>query len=192
MNKHRLLFHFDGQKLDPVSLSKSIQSITCLETLIKDDIIEVFDDDLDFMLKSIDNKCNNIKALGIDTIQFDTQCFSVNAKALEKEHIDILTKNDISISISTQTYKNNMKLETINKRLLDKLTTKINRSKAQEEMLFALCDGRLDMLFDLEEKIKNNHISYCPSTKSEITKILNMQIEKIFNLDDLRKEFDIK
>ncbi len=85
-----------------------------------------------------------------------------------------------------------MKLEDVNKSLLDKLTTKVNRSKAQEEMLFSLCDERLDILFDLEEKIKNNHISYCPSNKSEIVKILNLRTKRVFDLDDLRKEFDIK
>lgn len=85
-----------------------------------------------------------------------------------------------------------MKLEDVNKNLLDKLTTKVNRSKAQEEMLFSLCDERLDILFDLEEKIKNNHISYCPSSKLEIVNILNLKAKRVFDLDDLRKEFDIK
>lgn len=85
-----------------------------------------------------------------------------------------------------------MKLEDVNKKLLDRLTKKVNRSNSQEEMLFSLCDERLDILFDLEEKIKNNHLSYCPSTKSEIVAILNLRAKRVFDLDDLRKEFDVK
>lgn len=192
MNKYKLLFYLSNDTLDAVKVSKSIHSMTCLETLIKDNTIEAFDDDFDLMIKSIDNKCQNIKALGIDTIELDIECFNKNKKALEKEYVDIISKNDISISIRTVNYTNKMKLEDVNKRLLDKLSTKVNRSKAQVEMLFSLCDGRLDMLFELEEKIKNNHISYCPSTKPEITQILNFPPKKTFNLDDLRREFDIK
>ncbi len=99
MNQHRLLFILN-KNVDAQKISKSIESMTCLEASSKGGAIEVIDD-LDMMLNSIDNKCDNIKSLGVDLIQFEIMCFDKHQDILEKRHIDILCKNDISICIRT-------------------------------------------------------------------------------------------
>ena len=64
---------------------------------------------------------------------------------------------------------------------------KTKRSKGQTNYLFDLCDGDFQKLVKLEEKIKNNFIGYCPSSKEEIEKILNMVDESgWFNLDHFK------
>lgn len=65
---------------------------------------------------------------------------------------------------------------------LDRLGSGVNRSRNQIKFLFDLLDGNLFKLIELEEKIKNNHIAYCPSTIEECEKILAMKTgnKKIF------------
>lgn len=75
-------------------------------------------------------------------------------------------------------------MKTLNKDLLDLFTNSTNRSKSQTNFLYGLCDGDFQKLVLLEEKIKNNFLSYCPSTKDEVNKILLMEDESgWFNLD---------
>ena len=55
---------------------------------------------------------------------------------------------------------------------LDKLSTVTNRSLNQTQFLFELCDNDLNKLVRLEQKVKNNLLSYCPDDKEEVEKVL--------------------
>jgi hypothetical protein len=78
-------------------------------------------------------------------------------------------------------------MKTMDKDLLDKFTDATNRSKGQTNFLFDLCDGNFQKIVLLEEKIRNNFLSYCPSDKEEIEKILTMNDESgWFNLDQFK------
>lgn len=57
---------------------------------------------------------------------------------------------------------------------LDDFTSVTNRSVGQTKFLFDLLDGDVNKLVDLEYKLKNNFVSYCPSDKNEVEKVLNM------------------
>ena len=78
-------------------------------------------------------------------------------------------------------------MKTMNSDLLDRLIDATNRSKGQTNFLYDLCDGNLEKLLKLEEKIRNNFLSYCPDDKEEVEKILAMEDESgWFNLDKFR------
>ena len=78
-------------------------------------------------------------------------------------------------------------MKTVNPELLDRLIDATNRSKGQTNFLYDLCDGDFEKLLRLEEKIRNNFLSYCPSDKEEVEKILAMEDESgWFNLDQFR------
>ena len=78
-------------------------------------------------------------------------------------------------------------MKTMNPDLLDRLTDATNRSKGQTNFLYDLCDGDLEKLLRLEEKIRNNFLSYCPDDKEEVEKILAMEDESgWFSLDKFR------
>ena len=78
-------------------------------------------------------------------------------------------------------------MKTMNNDLLDKFTDVTNRSKGQTNFLFDLCDGDFQKLVRLEEKIKNNFLSYCPNDKEEVEKILAMEDESgWYNLDQFK------
>lgn len=57
---------------------------------------------------------------------------------------------------------------------LKPLIIKTNRAKHQTEKLFDILDGDYNKLVDLEQKIKNCFITYCPFSKEECDKILKM------------------
>jgi hypothetical protein len=57
---------------------------------------------------------------------------------------------------------------------LEEISSITNRSLAQTTSLFGLVDEDFSKLTELEDKIKNNHLSYCPSTKEEVEEILLM------------------
>ena len=64
------------------------------------------------------------------------------------------------------------------------LTSKTNRSKAQTQFLFNLVDGDFDKLKELETQIKNCFVNYCPGSKDEVVKLLNMKPKSnYFKLD---------
>ena len=78
-------------------------------------------------------------------------------------------------------------MKTMEPGLLDRFTDVTNRSKAQTNFLFDLCDGDFQKLVRLEEKIKNNFLGYCPGDKEEVEKILAMDDESgWFNLDEFK------
>ena len=78
-------------------------------------------------------------------------------------------------------------MKTMNNDLLDKFTDVTNRSKGQTNFLFDLCDGDFQKLVRLEEKIRNNFLSYCPDDKEEVEKILAMDDESDwFNLNQFK------
>lgn len=55
------------------------------------------------------------------------------------------------------------------------LRSKTNRSKAQTDFLLELCDNDLSKLCELEQKIKNCFVMYCPGSKEEVEVVMNMQ-----------------
>jgi len=57
---------------------------------------------------------------------------------------------------------------------LDKLTDVTNRGKGQTLFLLKLLDGDILKLLELEEKLKNNFLHYCPADKEECEKVLSM------------------
>lgn len=61
----------------------------------------------------------------------------------------------------------------VREQLCEPLSNKYNRRLGQVMFLYELCDYNFEKLCSLEEKIKNNHIHYCPGDKEEIEKIIN-------------------
>lgn len=57
---------------------------------------------------------------------------------------------------------------------LERLTVATNRSRGQTVFLLELLDNDVFKLMELEEKIKNNHIHYCPGDRETCDKILAM------------------
>lgn len=57
---------------------------------------------------------------------------------------------------------------------LETLSEKYNRRLQQTEMLHQLCDGDLDKLERLEEKLKSLHRYATPADKEEVEKVLSM------------------
>jgi len=76
------------------------------------------------------------------------------------------------------------------KEFLDRLTTATNRSKRQAQFLLELLDNDVFKLMELEEKIKNNFIRYCPGDKETCDKILAMDNSEWFKLT-FKKEQNI-
>lgn len=54
------------------------------------------------------------------------------------------------------------------------LVSQTNRSVAQTQFLYNLVDGDFEKLKQLEEKLKNCFVSYCPGDKETLQKVLNM------------------
>lgn len=70
------------------------------------------------------------------------------------------------------------------------LVNSTNRAESQTRELLALVDGDIEVYLDLEEEIKNKHISYCPGDREEVAKILagrGPRSPKWYNLDHLRR-----
>lgn len=61
---------------------------------------------------------------------------------------------------------------------LDKFTNETNRSMGQTKFLLNLLDGDFRKLVDLEERVKNLFLSYCPGDKEECEKVLSMPLPK--------------
>jgi len=59
-------------------------------------------------------------------------------------------------------------------KFLDRLTTSTNRTKGQTLFLLNLLQNDMFKLMELEEKLKNNFLHYCPGDKEECDKILGM------------------
>lgn len=62
----------------------------------------------------------------------------------------------------------------LDKNLMEELTNKTNRSRNQTQFLFELCDFNFEKLVELERKIKNNFVSYCPGDKEEVERVLSL------------------
>jgi hypothetical protein len=70
------------------------------------------------------------------------------------------------------------------KGLLERFTDATNRSKGQTSFLYDLLEGNFEKLVELEEKLKNNHCSYCPADRGEVEKVLAMKNNKcLLNLE---------
>lgn len=59
---------------------------------------------------------------------------------------------------------------------LDWLTSETNRSNAQTQFLFGLVDGDWGMMLDLEYRLKNNFIGYCPGDRDSVDNVLSMEL----------------
>lgn len=58
--------------------------------------------------------------------------------------------------------------------LINNFTNTTGRSVGQTIFLLHLCSDSFYILVDLEEKIKSNHIFYCPSNKEQVSEILTL------------------
>ena len=61
------------------------------------------------------------------------------------------------------------------KRLISKISTVFNRSIQQTNFLFELLGNNYQRLIDLELKIKNNFINYCPGDLEDVEVIMNQE-----------------
>ena len=78
-------------------------------------------------------------------------------------------------------------MKSLNVELLLQIITNItNRSIGQTKELLFLLDGDINRLIRLEEKIRNNQISYCPADPKEVNKIERMSNDK--KLLNIREE----
>lgn len=68
----------------------------------------------------------------------------------------------------------NLKLES---GLLDRLTNITNRSKAQTQMLFDLCDCDFGKLLEVERKLKNNFVFWVPGDREALEYVLSLPDE---------------
>lgn len=57
---------------------------------------------------------------------------------------------------------------------LNRLTTATNRSKGQTLFLLKLLDNDVFKLMELEEKLKNNFVHYCPGDRESCDEVLAM------------------
>jgi len=68
-------------------------------------------------------------------------------------------------------------MEKMNKgfdKILNRFILATNRSKNQTKFLLHLLDNDIFKLMELEEKLKNKNIGYCPGDKETCDKILSM------------------
>ena len=56
---------------------------------------------------------------------------------------------------------------------LEKFTDVTNRSVRQTNFLLGLLEGNFERLVELEEKLKNNFIFYCPGDLETVEEIMN-------------------
>lgn len=70
----------------------------------------------------------------------------------------------------------------------DKFTSKTNRSEFQTTLLFNLVGKNLNKPVAVEERVKNNHLHYCPGDKEEVKKVLKMgQGSYWFNMQEFKQ-----
>ena len=68
--------------------------------------------------------------------------------------------------------------ETYGNEFFNKFTNLTNRSANQTEFLYELCNYYLDTLVELEEKLANNFVGYCPGDKETVEMVLLMENNK--------------
>jgi hypothetical protein len=66
----------------------------------------------------------------------------------------------------------------LDKERLNLLTSKVNRSKNQEQFLFNLVNGDFEKLLQLEMQLYNCFFFYCPGDINDVEKIINMVPKK--------------
>jgi hypothetical protein len=59
--------------------------------------------------------------------------------------------------------------------LIEKLTKQTGRHSRQTQFLFELCDFDFEKLLELERKLKNNFVFYCPGDKDTVNEVLKMK-----------------
>ena len=84
--------------------------------------------------------------------------------------------------------------------VFEKFTSKTNRSKSQTEELFQLindkilipfsCNADINLLCELEEKLKNNFLFYSPASVEEINIVLKMTNSlKVMDLNEFKNKY---
>lgn len=64
----------------------------------------------------------------------------------------------------------------IEEQKIQQLSWIANRATSQTKELYQLCNCNFDTLMELEAKIKSNRLFYCPGSKQEIDKILQLPL----------------
>ena len=80
----------------------------------------------------------------------------------------------------------------MDKNEIEALSTLFNRSYNQTLFLLNLVENDINVLIELETKIKENFIHYCPASINSINKILNFEFKKDFDVEKNRKNMVIK
>lgn len=76
----------------------------------------------------------------------------------------------------------------MNKNDIEALAYLFNRSDNQILFLLSLIDYNLDILIELETKIKENFIHYCPASKESIDEILKFKFKKDFDIETIKNK----
>jgi hypothetical protein len=69
--------------------------------------------------------------------------------------------------------QSNTYLHELDKERLEWITHQTRRGNNQTQFLYQLVDGDFEKLKQLELKLQNNFIHYCPSTREQVEEILN-------------------
>lgn len=80
----------------------------------------------------------------------------------------------------------------MNKNEIEALAYLFNRSDNQILFLLSLIDYNIDVLIELETKIKENFIHYCPASIESINEILKFEFKKDFDIEKIKKELKVK
>lgn len=89
-----------------------------------------------------------------------------------EEFVDNFLKSSVKSIVYGRT--NTYPFEPMDKKILEYVSTKVNRSVGQCEFLFQMVNGDYSKYRKLEENLKNCFLDYCPSTYEEVEKVLNM------------------
>jgi len=74
---------------------------------------------------------------------------------------------------------------------LDRLTSATNRSKNQTKFLLDLLDNDVFKLMELEEKLKNNFVGYCPGDRETCDEILSMNNDTVWFKLTFKTEYNV-
>ena len=77
------------------------------------------------------------------------------------------------------------------KEFLNRLTIATNRSIGQTQFLLELLNGDIFKLMELEEKLKNNFLFYCPGDEEECETVLSMDNDSEWFKLTFTKEYRI-
>lgn len=100
--------------------------------------------------------------------------------------LKLINQNVYIYYITIDDFMNNYyDIDLSDKFVMDIYLKHVNRSLNQTKFLLELINNDYNKLIDLENKIKNNFISYCPGTIDRINEILSIKEDKVnlYNFD---------